>query len=87
MKIKDGYLLMELAGKYMGIYNGNDPDGLAGTIELNEIGAFIWNHLIDDTNEDELLKSILNEYEVDELTARQDLESILQVLKENKIIE
>ncbi len=87
MKLKEGYMLMELAGKYMGIYTGADPKALQGTLELNELGAFIWNHLKEDTNEDALVKCILNEYEVDEVTARADLKEILAVLKDNNIIE
>jgi len=87
MKLKEGYMLMELAGKYMGIYTGSDSNALQGTLDLNEVGAFIWNHLEKETNEDELLKAILSEYDVDETTAASDLKEILELLKNNNIIE
>lgn len=78
---------MELADKYMGIYSGSDPNALQGTLELNELGAFIFRKLENEISEDELVKEILSEYEVDEKVAKSDLVDVLDVLRKNNIIE
>lgn len=57
-----------------------------GLMSVNELGKFIWENYEKASNEDELLKFVLDEYEVDEDVAKTDLDEFLAVLKENEII-
>ena len=57
-----------------------------GLMSVNELGKFIWENYEKASNEDELLKFVLDEYEVDEDVAKTDLDEFLAVLRENEII-
>ena len=69
MKIKDGFLLRQVAGQTVVLPVGGDLD-LNMMITLNDTGAFLWEHLAEDTNESALVAALLAEYDVDEATAR-----------------
>ena len=45
MKIKDGFLLREVAGNYVVIAVGEDAVNFNSIITVNEIGAYIWNKI------------------------------------------
>lgn len=57
-----------------------------GLITMNDVGVFIWENLESVENQDEMLKKILSEYEVDEKTAKIDMEEFLGILKNADII-
>ena len=52
----------------------------------NEVGAFIWEQLKKGHDDEEILKSILENFEVEEEVARADLEEFLEKLLERNII-
>lgn len=69
MKIKDGYLLRQVAGQTVVLSMGDDMD-LNTMITLNETGTFLWERLQNETDVDQLVAALLKEYDVDEATAR-----------------
>lgn len=84
MKIKEGYLLKEIAGNYVVVPVGNvDFDGM---ISLNETGVFIWKKLENNVSFDSLLKDFLSEYDVDESTAKADLNAFISKMKAEGLI-
>ena len=84
MKIKEGYLLRNVAGNDVVVPVGNlDFDGL---ITLNETGRFIWNALEKGCTLEELILKFLEEYEVDRAIAERDLTAFLQKLKEADLV-
>ena len=85
MKIKDGYILSEVAGKTVVLPTGDDLD-LSKMITLNDTGKFLWQELQQDTNEDNLVSALLREYSVDETTARADVSSFIDKLKDNGLL-
>lgn len=86
MKIEKEFILREIAGDYVIVPTGQTALEFNGLITVNEIGAFIWKKLDQDITEDELVQAILEEYEVDEETARNDMEEFLDRLTECKIL-
>ena len=68
MKIKEGFLLREVAGQTVVLPVGDDLD-LNMMITVNETGRFLWEHLLEDTDEAALIAALLKEYDVDEETA------------------
>jgi hypothetical protein len=54
---------------------------------LNDTGNFIWNCLSDDISYGKLLSSILEEYEIDEVTAKADLDEFLKSAREGGVLE
>lgn len=87
MLIKDGYLVREIADSYVVVPVGERVIDFKGIMTLNDTGYFIWNCLSEDKSFDELLKLILDEYEVDENTARTDLEEFLRKARESGVLE
>lgn len=87
MKIKEGYLLRNVAGSNIVVPIGEGELNFSGVITLNEVGAFFWQNLENGCTKDELLKALLNEYEIDEITASSDIDEFVGKLKEAGLLE
>ncbi len=81
MKIKDGYLLREVAGSNIVVPIGEGEMDFSGVITLNDVGAFLWKNLENDTTEEELVEKLLKEYDIDENTAKKDVAEYMSSLK------
>lgn len=86
MKIKDGFLLKEIAGDYMVIPVGDNLVDFSAMIVLNETGVFLWEQLKDDISEEQLIDAILGEYDVDRDCAAQDVNDFISSLKANDLV-
>jgi len=87
MKIKDGYVLREVANQIIVVPTGERAINFNGVITLNQSGKFLWEQLQKDITFDELVKSLLNTYNVSEEIARNDIEEFIDKLKSNNILE
>ena len=87
MKIKKGFMLREVAGNYVVVAVGEASKKFNGVINLNESGAFLWKKLADRIEESQLVKELLNEYEVSEEIANNDVKTFVKKLKEADILE
>ena len=87
MKIKDGFIIREVAGSYVVVAVGNVAKEFSGIINLNETGAFLWKALEQGATEEELIAKLLEEYDVDEATARADVAAFVTKLQENKLVK
>lgn len=63
MKLKNGFVLGEIAGEYVVMPSGDELD-LSRITTLNETGKFIWEHLEQETTEEEIVDAILAEYDI-----------------------
>lgn len=86
MKIKEGFLLREVAGQTVVIPTGTTME-LNAMITLNETGAFLWKAMQEETTEDALVQALLKEYDVDEATAKDAVKAFVAKLNENGIAE
>jgi len=86
MKIKDGYLMREVAGTHVVVPVGATVD-FSGMITLNETGAFLWKELLQDTTEEKLLTALLEEYEIESDTGKRDIAEFLARLKAADLLE
>ena len=87
MKIKDGFILREVAGNFIVVAVGEAVKDFNGVINLNETGALLWRTLSDGATEQELVDALLNEYEVSEEIARRDVKIFIYKLTEAKLIK
>lgn len=85
MKIKEGYLLSEVAGNHVVIPVGNVS--FNGMLNLNETGVLIWKKLEQGCTKDDLVAAFLEEYDVSEERAREDIELFVGKLKEAGVID
>lgn len=87
MKIKNGFAKREIAGSHIVVPVGNTIMDFNGMITLNESGSFFWDCFKNDITIDQAVKLITDEYDIDEKTARQDIERFVELLKSNSLLE
>lgn len=86
MKLKDGYILREVAGNYIVVAVGDEALDFNGLITTNETGAYLWEKLSENISEQELVEALLSEYEVDEKTAIEDISGFLNKLRNAELL-
>ncbi len=78
MKIKENFVMQELADEYIVIPVGEAADKLHGVIRLNTSGAFIWKMLSEkDITKEELIGEVCVAFSVDRTIAADDISSFL----------
>lgn len=86
MKIKENYMLRKVADCYVVVPIGAAVAEFNGMINLNDVGAFLWRQLENETTPEAVLAAMLEEYEVDEAIAKADLDRFINELKEADLI-
>lgn len=87
MKIKSGFILREVADNYIVVAVGDRVKEFNGLINLNSTGAFLWKILENGADEDRLVAALLEEYEIDEETAKKDVSAFVAKIKEAKLVK
>ena len=62
MKVKEDFLLREVAGCYVVVPVGKATINFNGMLNLNETGAFLWEKLQNDTTKEQLLQEMLDNF-------------------------
>lgn len=87
MKIKDGFVLKNVAGKHIVVPIGDTAVNFSGLLTLNESGVILFECLTQDLSEDEMVHALLEKYEVSEDQARQDVHAFIQKLLNKGLIQ
>lgn len=87
MKIKDGFILREVAGSFIVVAVGEAVKEFNGIVNLNETGAVLWKILEKGATKEQLVKALLAEYDVDETTAEKDVSAFIEKLQEAKLVK
>ena len=86
MKLEKEFVLREIAGDYVIIPVGKTVIEFNGLNTVNEVGVSIWNMLQNEVTFDQIVQGILNEYEVEESVAREDIREFLDQLIDGGIL-
>lgn len=86
MQLKPGYKLRQVLDMYVVMGTGKEAYRPNSIMSVNETGAFLWNLLAEGAEEAELVQKMLDSYEVDEATARSDVQRFIAQLKEKALI-
>ena len=86
MRIDKEFILREIAGDYIIIPAGKTVLDFNGLITVNEVGVSLWNMLQNEVTFEELVQGILDEYDVEERVAREDVQEFLAALIDVGII-
>lgn len=81
MKLKEGFVLREVAGEHVVLSVSAELD-LNGMLTLNSTGRTLWCALEQDVQMSDLTQVLLDEYEVDEETAGAAAAAFVEKLKE-----
>ncbi len=87
MKIKEGFLLREVAGNYIVIAAGDEGLNFNNIITVNELGAIIWKGIEDEKTKEQIVDEILLEYDIDKETAAGDFDDFVKQLTDAGVIE
>lgn len=83
MKIKEGFLLQDVAGNTVVLPTEGDLDTM---ITLNGTGKFLWEKLEQETTREALIEVLLASYEVDAETAAICVDNFVAELKKNDFL-
>ena len=85
MKIKNGFILREIAGKQVAVPTQEDLD-LNMMITLNATGSFLWKMLETGAEMDELADALAAKFDVDHATAEAHAAAFVEKLKANDFL-
>lgn len=80
MKTNKDFMLREVAGEYILIPTGGAAQKINGMIRLTETAAYIWKQIDTTTDLAGIEKKVMEEFEVDERTAKQDVHGFMKGL-------
>lgn len=87
MNIKKRLLKRQIAGDAFLVPVGKEIYDSNGLFFLTEVGEFIWDRLVEADGAEDILRAILEEYDVEESVARQDVEAFFEKLRALDIID
>lgn len=87
MKIKEGFILRNVAGSYVVVPIGEATLDFNGMMSLNETGAFLFGKLIEGTGKEQLIEDLMSEYAVDKELAAKDVEDFIQKVEREDLFE
>ena len=87
MKAKQGFVLRNVVDEFILMPTGDNIGKFNGTVLLNDVSAFVWEKLQDPLSKEDLLKAVLDEFEVEKPVASTDLDALLATLREYGVIE
>jgi len=87
MKIKKNFILRKVADSYVVVPVGKLTLDFNGIINLNETGAFLFELLQEGAEKEELLRKMLEEYDVTPEKAAADIDVFLKKAEEADVLE
>ncbi len=87
MKIKEGFILRNVAGSFVVVPVGQATLDFNGMMNLNETGAFLFEKMIEGISREDLIEALTNEYDVDEETATKDVDAFIEKVEKEDLFE
>ena len=87
MKIKQGFVVREVAGKSVAVATGARSREFHGMVTLNSTGKFLIEQLATDCDVQTLTEKLTQEYDVDTETARTAVINFTDALRRAGILE
>lgn len=88
MKEKKGFNLRDICGEHIIVAEGLENIDFCNIISMNDSAAYLWQALKDkEFTVDDMVRLLLEEYEVDEETAKKDASILAKQWTEAEIIE
>lgn len=81
-RIKDGFVLREVAGQAVVIATGEASEGFHGMVKLNGAGKRIWQGLTEGRTDDDIARDLAQEYGVSPERAAADVREFVEQVRE-----
>lgn len=87
MKLREGFVIREVGGKSYAVATGESAKYFKGMLTLNEVGVFMFECLKKSVSKDELVDTVLAEYDAERAVVEKDVEEFIAKLKDINVIE
>ena len=87
MRVKDDFILRQIAGESLLIPVGEAALSVNGLIALSESGCLLYERLKTDCTRQDLINLLLQEYEVTEEIAGADVDAFLEQMRALKMLD
>lgn len=87
MKIKEGFLLRNVAGSNVVVPIGQATLDFNGMISLNDTGAFLFSKMVEGITREQLIKELMAEYDIEEELAQNDVDIFIEKIKGEDLFE
>ena len=87
MKIKEEYILQNIADKWVVINTNAKSVNFNKILSLNESGKFLWEQLENGTEAEDLVNALMEHFGIDEDLARADVEKFIRELKDLECLD
>lgn len=87
MKLKYEFTIRQIMDEYVVIPAGESAIAVSGMIVTNDVGALLWEELKTDTTEEVLISRLLEEFDTDAATAKQDVAEFIANLHKLELLE
>ncbi len=87
MKVKQNYVLKEIADQYVVVPIAEEAIRFNGIISLNKTGKRLFQKLQTEQSEKDLVDYLVSVYEVEPDKAKEDVLNFIKTLKEKNILE
>lgn len=87
MKIKDGFIMKDVAGSKVVLPIGDRQAEIKGIITFNDIGAEVFNMLDGTNSPEEIAQKIAKKYDASYETVEADVNKLIEKMKVQGLIE
>ena len=87
MKLKYEFAVRQIMDEYVVIPAGKSAIAVSGMFITNDVGATLWEGLKTDTTAEALVARLLEEFDIDSATAKQDVGEFIARLRELELLE
>ena len=87
MKIKEGFVLRRVMGNYVAVAVGEASKNFRGMVKLNATAADIWQLVEKGYDEEKIIESMLEKYDVEKELLVSDVRTSLEMLEKNGFLE
>lgn len=87
MRIAKEFILRDIAGECVLVPTGATTQEFNGLITMTDTAKFIWENMEKVDSFEEMIQKILEEYEIDEKTAKEDAYGFISQLLESGFVE
>ena len=87
MKIKEGFILRNVAGNNVVVPIGQATLDFNGMMSLNDTGTFLFERLIEGTSNENLVEDLIAEYGIDRDLAVEDVEAFILKVESEDLFE
>ena len=87
MKLKEGFLLHDVGEDHMMVATGEASKVFNGLVRNNKTAAFIFQQLMNDTTEEQIVDAMLEEYNAPRERIEADVHKVIMQIQEAGFIE